>query len=101
MLNSGFHFRKPVVQDSGQFGVGIGFQVLSNRIGSAGFESFPKRFGIVRFVELMGDEFEGGIVSGTGFGGEAKNLVVFGDVFRRDNLAKSNPIDATADSVAD
>ena len=49
----------------------------------------------------MGDEFEGGILSGIGFGGETKAFVILGDIFRRDGSAQADPIDRSIDGVAD
>ena len=49
----------------------------------------------------MGDELEWGEVTGIGFGGEAKSLVIIGNVFLGDGFAKSDPIDGSVDSVAD
>lgn len=84
----------------GDGSVRIAFQVFANRIGNPRFEGFPKRFEIVGFVEFMGDKFEWREVSRIGFCGEAKQFVILCNILSRDGFPKSNPIDATVDSVA-
>ena len=49
----------------------------------------------------MGDEFERGIFARIGFCGEAKQFVIFGDIFSRDGFPQANVVNATVDSVAD